>query len=682
MNKALSIRYRILIAPVIATLLFSAALFYIANSIVSTIIADNLLKDATEKIEDISKNQQRIADRLLSQAALFSRTDQVLTAYQTAYSGDITNESDPKMEEARNELRAALASSERGYDAVYADQGWRIHFHLPPARSLLRLWQKKQNKSDDLSSFRNTIATISNGGHQPITGIEIGRGGFAIRGIAPVIDEHNKYYGSVEVLSNYDPLVTSSISSKKEYIAVYMHAKYLSIANRLQKNPVIGEKYVFISSTDSKVTDQLMSADILAQGEKSTAHMRLRNYYLAVFPIKDFSGAEIGIMAYVYDASKAYGDLQNLRLGILLMCVVLFFCILVPVFFSAAAVTKSINRTAQMVQDISAGDGDLRKRLDIARMDEIGILSSHFNVFLDNLQTLVRRVKESSEAISGASVEFTEIAEQLSQNTDDTSDRTSRLAQASEEMSTNISSIAAAMEESTTNITMVASATEEMAATINNISTHTAKANDVSLAAVGEADNASLKMEQLGDAASVIGKVTETITEISEQTNLLALNATIEAARAGEAGKGFAVVANEIKELAKQTAEATFDIKRQIEGIQATTGESRSAIDSIAQVIREVSAIVSEITVSVSEQSTATQEITNSIGQASSGLQEVNENINQNTTVVGEITQDIAQLDTVSSEISTSSTDLQNRASQLKAKAVDLESIVRRFKID
>jgi methyl-accepting chemotaxis protein len=68
-----------------------------------------------------------------------------------------------------------------------------------------------------------------------------------------------------------------------------------------------------------------------------------------------------------------------------------------------------------------------------------------------------------------------------------------------------------------------------------------------------------------------ISKVTETITEISEQTNLLALNATIEAARAGEAGKGFAVVANEIKELAKQTSDATQEIKRKIESVQAST---------------------------------------------------------------------------------------------------------------
>src|SRR5207249_170766 len=79
--------------------------------------------------------------------------------------------------------------------------------------------------------------------------------------------------------------------------------------------------------------------------------------------------------------------------------------------------------------------------------------------------------------------------------------------------------------------------------------------------ATRQAARISEQMNHLGAAAQEIGKVTETITEISSQTNLLALNATIEAARAGSAGKGFAVVANEIKELAQQTARATEDIK-------------------------------------------------------------------------------------------------------------------------
>ena len=103
------------------------------------------------------------------------------------------------------------------------------------------------------------------------------------------------------------------------------------------------------------------------------------------------------------------------------------------------------------------------------------------------------------------------------------------------------------MEESATNANMVAVASEELNSTINEIAKNAENARTVSLAAVEQARDASSHMTKLGQAADKIGKVTETITEISEQTNLLALNATIEAARAGEAGKGFAVVANDIR---------------------------------------------------------------------------------------------------------------------------------------
>lgn len=96
----------------------------------------------------------------------------------------------------------------------------------------------------------------------------------------------------------------------------------------------------------------------------------------------------------------------------------------------------------------------------------------------------------------------------------------------------------------------------------------------VSEDAVDKSKKTGVKMNELGDAAQAIGKVTETINDISEQANLLALNATIEAARAGEAGKGLAVVANEIKALAKQTAEATLDIKTKIESVQHTSSET------------------------------------------------------------------------------------------------------------
>ncbi len=124
-------------------------------------------------------------------------------------------------------------------------------------------------------------------------------------------------------------------------------------------------------------------------------------------------------------------------------------------------------------------------------------------------------------------------------------------------------------------------------------------------------------MDDLGESTIRIGRDTEAITEISEQTNLLALNTTIEAARAGEAGKGFVVVANEIKELARQTASATVDIKNQITEMPATSSTTVNDIKEISVVIVELNNVINTITTEVEEQSAATNEMAGNIAQTS-----------------------------------------------------------------
>lgn len=184
-----------------------------------------------------------------------------------------------------------------------------------------------------------------------------------------------------------------------------------------------------------------------------------------------------------------------------------------------------------------------------------------------------------------------------------------------------------------------------------------------------------------GGAADKIGKVTEVITEISEQTNLLALNATIEAARAGEAGKGFAVVANEIKELAKQTAEATVDIKVQIEGMQDTTGATINDIQAISGVINEINEVITTIATAVEEQSAATSEISENVAQASAGISEVNENVAQSSVAVQDVSRDISEISHGASEINNSSQNVNQSAKELSRLAEQLNGLVSRFKI-
>ena len=187
--------------------------------------------------------------------------------------------------------------------------------------------------------------------------------------------------------------------------------------------------------------------------------------------------------------------------------------------------------------------------------------------------------------------------------------------------------VAAASEEASTNVQSVASATEEMASSVNEISRQVQDSSRIASEAVSQAEKTNERIAVLAAAASRIGDVVELINNIAGQTNLLALNATIEAARAGEAGRGFAVVASEVKALAEQTAKATGEISVQINGMQAATGESVSAIKEIGVTIAQMAEIASTIAAAVEEQGAATQEISRNVQQAAQGTQQVSANI-------------------------------------------------------
>ncbi|WP_419657866.1 methyl-accepting chemotaxis protein [Desulfosarcina variabilis str. Montpellier] len=343
------------------------------------------------------------------------------------------------------------------------------------------------------------------------------------------------------------------------------------------------------------------------------------------------------------------------------------------------SISRPIVKAIRFAEKIA--QGDFSSSLEIQQKDEIGTLSVSLNTMKGNLSNMINELKGTAQRLSGSATQLSTISSQMASTSDESANMANNVAAASEEMSTNLNSVAAAMEEASTNTGMVATAAEEMSSTINEIAQNAEKARLVSEDAVDKSKKTGMKMNELGNAAQAIGKVTETITEISEQTNLLALNATIEAARAGEAGKGFAVVANEIKELAKQTAEATLDIKTKIESVQHTTSESTSQIDKISSVINDINSIVETIATAVEEQSSATQEIASNIAQASTGIHEVNENVNNSSEAASTITENITQVSTKVHDVADASGQVNNNAEELNQLSATINEMVNQFKV-
>ncbi|MEJ2638817.1 MAG: methyl-accepting chemotaxis protein, partial [Desulfosarcinaceae bacterium] len=404
------------------------------------------------------------------------------------------------------------------------------------------------------------------------------------------------------------------------------------------------------------------------------------NPVLSAYTPLNFEGLKWALLSEI-DEAEAFAAEKALQWVALVISLVGVVGIVAVALLIARSIARPIKGVVTNLTELAQGEGDLTLRLPVTGKDEVGELAQRFNDFMENLQTMIRDIGGGVETLASSSTELSAISQQMAANAEQTSGKAGQVSTASEEMSSNMSTVAAAMEQSSTNASMVATAAEEMNATISEIAQNAEKARGISDQAVTKVGESTQQMDALGHAANAIGKVVEAITDISEQVNLLALNATIEAARAGDAGKGFAVVANEIKELAKQTAEATLDIKEKIANIQTSSGATLDGIHEISQVISEVNDIVATIAASVEEQTSATTEISENINQASAGIQEVTESVTQSSTVAGEITQNITEVNQAAAEMASGSGQVKTSAGELSTLSETLNKMVARFKV-
>ena len=379
---------------------------------------------------------------------------------------------------------------------------------------------------------------------------------------------------------------------------------------------------------DSADLAQLMgrdAADRLLGGERQTVEFeRDGEHFLAMAqPLESLGWTLVSEVPEV----QIFGDARRTMwiTSLIGTCITLFFLALVVLL--ARGLVKPIRQVTSALVEIGGGGGDLTRRLDESRADELGDLARGFNRFIGSLRELIGDVLRTSEQLRSA-------VGQVSHVVDNTAGRAGRQHEMTD---------------------MVATAVHEMGLTVQEIARNASNAAQASQGARSEAmqartvvgesiahiESMSSEIGQAADAVTdlarqvaTIDKVLAVIRGISEQTNLLALNAAIEAARAGEMGRGFAVVADEVRTLASRTQASTDEIQQMIQGLnkgadnavssmhasQAATGTgvqaSQRTGQSLATITEQVEAISdmnTQVAAATEEQSSVTEEITQNV---------------------------------------------------------------------
>lgn len=690
------------ILPITSLVILSVVIALIAmNMTVSGLVAeqessfvqyanDVLSSKAKTRKETIYSSIDQLGAGALDMASVFSEIPDVQAAYRLASWGNMDDEADHEMQLAREQLRKVMAPYIAGYKKQTGKPALNVHFHTPNGRSLVRLWRdgwqatrngKKVDISDDLTSFRNTVVQINKGDHKPLSGIEIGRGGFAVRGLSAVSSQSGEHLGSCEVLVSFGDVLKANHVNNSYQMAVYMLSDLLPIATKLQdpnKNPILDGQYVFTSSTDKSVTNPVITSALLDAGRSEESHKVVGNQFVSTFPIADFSGKTVGVAVLVYDMSQVSTLIVGIQGagvktkssivwrfggGALGLVVILFALI----FYVTRIVIGPLQMAVNAAQKIALGD--LSDTINYQSKDEVGVLSEAINKMTDSLKVKAEEATQIAKGNLQIQVSIASDRDAMGKafqamvaNLNDVLGEVHRASDQINSGSIQVSDTAQTLSQGATES---AASLEEISSSMNEIGSQThlsaENAGEASKLATGAQSAAQSGSERMGEMVSAmteinvagqnISKIIKVIDAIAFQTNLLALNAAVEAARAGQHGKGFAVVAEEVRNLAARSAKAAEETAQLIEGSVEKTKNGTEIAEKTSVALDEIVGSITKVTDLVAEIAVASNEQAQGISQINQGLGQIDTAVQQSTATAEESAASAEELSSQSSHL-------------------------------